>query len=56
MHSTFCKVTMNICDDNGRMNIPNAQPTMPANEKIHADGDFSFEAQPGYLRISNQQV
>lgn len=47
---------MNICDDNGRMNIPNAQPTMPANEKIHADGDFSFEAQQGYLGISNQQV
>jgi hypothetical protein len=55
MHSTFCQLTMIICAEIGRSNIPNA-PAVAANEERHVDGSISFQAQPGFHGISNQQV
>jgi hypothetical protein len=47
---------MNICHENGRRNITNAHPTMATKGERHADAHFSYEAQPPYQGISNQQV
>lgn len=53
---TLCKVTMNICPEDGRRSITNAHHKMAETEERHAGAHFSFEAQPRYQGISNQQV